>query len=142
AEPAGEAAALVVDLPGDGGLEDDEQGALRPVACGRNALAAESELEPAGASRRDRQGPQPVERRDLDFGPEDGLGDGHRDLDREVAPLAVEIRVGFDVDKDGQVACGRALLAGLALAAEPEPGARLDPGGALHDERFAAVVAF
>ena len=42
---------------------------------------------------------------------------------------------------DGQVAGGSPLLAGLALSAEPELGARLDARGDLDDERLAAVLA-
>ena len=98
-------------------------------ARGGEALAAEPELLAAGAARGDGQRLRAVERGDVDLGAEDGLADGDGDLDGEVAAVAGEVRVGLDVDLDGQVAGRRALLAGLALAAEPELGARLDPGG-------------
>ena len=67
-----------------------------------------------------------VQRRDLDVGAADRLGDRDRHLDLEVVALALEDRRLGDVGDHEQVARRAAAQAGLALAGQPDPRAVLD----------------
>src|SRR5271166_5958897 len=66
----------VVDGPGNDDPELDEEVAIRLAARGGNTLSLESQLLSRGASRRDGRRLHAVERRDVDLGAEDRLGNG------------------------------------------------------------------
>ena len=73
-----------------------------------------------------------VERRHLDVGAADRLGDRQRHLDLEVVALALEDRRRRDVGDDVQVAGRPAVAARLALARQPDPRALAHARGDVH----------
>ena len=70
----------------------------------------------------------PVSVGHLDLGPECRLVEGDRDVEGEVVAGAAEDAVRPHLDVDEQVAGRPAVLAGAALALEPDPLAVLHPG--------------
>src|SRR5262249_4623203 len=69
-----------------------------------------------------------VQRRHLDVAAQGRLAEGDRHLADEVVAVALEQRVLADAGDHVQVAAGRAGVAGLALAADPDAGAVVHAG--------------
>src|SRR4029079_2114042 len=91
----------------------------------RRALAAQSLHGPVLGPTRHAQLLRAVQRRHLDVGAAQRLGDRDRHLDLEVVALAPEHRRLADVRDDVEVAGRAAAQPGLALAGEPDPRALL-----------------
>src|SRR4051794_22005236 len=98
----------------------------------RRALAAQALERAVLGAGRHAQALGAVQRRDLDLGPAERLGDGDRDLDLEVVALALEDRRLAHVRDDVEVARRPAAQAGLALAGKADARALLDAGGDVH----------
>src|SRR4051794_232200 len=73
-----------------------------------------------------------MERRHLDLGAPDRLGDRERHLDLDVVALALEHRAVLHAGDHEQVAGRPAVAAGLALAGEADARALADAGGDVH----------
>src|SRR4029450_6937973 len=125
-ELAQQLALLARELLGHGHLEADQQVAGAAAPAGGHAPAPHPEGAAVLGAGRDLEGDRAVQGRDLELGPEGGLGEGHGHGDGEVLAAAPEQRVPGDPDLDDQVAGGRAGLTGLALAAEPDGGTVAD----------------
>ena len=99
----------------------EQQVALGPVPPDRT-LAANAQLAAVRRTGRDpdRDG-QAVEGRNLDLGAQRGLGEAHRDVQRQVLALPAEDPVRLDVHGDVEVARGATPFAGRALALQPDP---------------------
>ena len=66
--------------------------------------------------------------------------DADRHLDLEIWPLALEVGVRLDLDRDRQIAGGRPLGAGLSLSLEPKLGPGIDPWRNLDDEALVLAI--
>src|SRR4030095_4661721 len=110
-------------------LRVDDAAALEPQALA--ALAPRRDLHLHAPRRR---------RRDVDRRPEHRLAHGHRHLDGEVGPLALDERVGTDLHAEVEVP-GRPVEADAALAPHADARAVADAGRNLHLERLALLDA-
>src|SRR5215216_5784321 len=128
-ELAQQLALLARELLGHGHLEADQQVAAALAAAAGHAPAPDPEGAAVLGAGRHLEGDRAVQGRDLELGPQGGLGEGHGNGDGEVLAAAREQGVRGDPDLDDQVAGGRPRLAGFALAAEPDGGAVVDPRG-------------
>src|SRR5215218_8377986 len=120
---------LARELLGHGHLEADQQVAGALAARAGHAPAPDPEDAAVLGAGWNLDRHRTVESRDLEFGPQGSLGEGHGHGDGEVLAAAPEQRVRGDPHLDDQVAGGRPGLAGLALAAEPDGGAVVDSRG-------------
>src|SRR5215211_8017064 len=120
---------LARELLGHGHLEADQQVAGALAARAGHAPAPDPEGAAVLGAGRHLEGHRAVQGRDLELGPQSGLGEGHGHGDGQVLCAAPEQGMRGDPDLDDQVAGGRPRLAGLALAAEPDGGAVVDPRG-------------
>src|SRR5262249_51451841 len=107
----------------------------------RHALAAQAQPRAAVGAGRDRERDPAVERRDLDARAERRLGDGHREGDVEVAPLAAEEAGRPYAHARGEVAGGRAAAARRPLAAQADAPAVGDARRDPHRHRLLAQRA-
>src|SRR4051794_17764229 len=119
---------LGVEARGD--VDDEPVVDVAPALAAElwRALAAQPLHRAVVRAGRHAQALAAVQRRHLDLGAADRLGDRERDLDLDVVALAPEDRAVLDVRHDEQVA-GRAVVRpGRALAREPDPRALADAG--------------
>src|SRR6185312_12966079 len=100
-----------------------------------DTLPPEPKLLAGAGARRDGQGLEAIEGRDLDPGPEDRLGDGNRHFDREIPAFPREIRMRLDGHRDDQVG----MTGRIPLPSETDLGARLEPRGDLDDFGLSVV---
>src|SRR4051794_3695750 len=98
----------------------------------RRTLAAQALERAVLGAGRHAQALGAVQRRDLDLGAGERLGDGDRDLDLEVVALGLEDRRLAHVRDHVEVARRPAAQAGLALAGQPDARALLDAGRDVH----------
>src|SRR5271157_2918802 len=124
----------VVDGPGHDDPELDEKVAIRLAARGGNTLSLESQLLSRGASRRDGQRLHTVERRDVDPGAEDRLGNGDWHLDHEISLFTLEVGMGLDGDDYRHIAPLSSLGARFPLSLEPELCPGIHAGRDLDDQ--------
>src|SRR5208337_3638195 len=124
----------VVDGPGHDDPELDEKVAIRLAARAGNTLSLESQLLSRGASRRDGQRLHAVERRDVDLGAEDRLGNGDRHLDHKISLFTLEVGMGLDGYGNRHIAPLSSLGAWFPLSLEPELCPGIHAGRDLDDQ--------
>ena len=108
---------FIAQIVGQDDLNFGEEVARRSV-LGPDAVAFDAETRAAGGARRDGQADGSLRRGDVDFGAERRFGERDGDANFEPVADAAKVRMRADVDRDEDVAGGRAVFTGLALAAE------------------------
>src|SRR5262245_20782031 len=138
----GEKLPLALRQPGrDQDVDHHVEIALRAPPEVRHAAATEADLRAGLGPGLDLEVLVAVDRRHRDRRPEGRLGD--RDVGHvvELGPVASELRVGRDVDRDIERARGTAPSADLALVREADLVALVDAGRDRHPERPLALRA-
>src|SRR5437588_3656129 len=97
-----------------------------------HSVPVQPEDPPILGSRRDLEALRALHRGDLDAVAQRRLDDRQRQLIDDVGAVALEHRVGLDVERDVKVARLAAPRPGLALPAEADLGAAVDPGRDAH----------
>src|SRR5829696_8109373 len=109
-------------------LDVHQEDTPQPVALG-HSLAAHPERAPVGGARRDAKLDRwTAQRRNLDLRTESRLGEGDWSGQRQVVTLASEDRMRANVHRDVEITGRTAVLAGTALALQPDPLIVGDPG--------------
>src|SRR5439155_25603576 len=121
--------------------DDTHQLVAAPVAVQvRDALALQAEDLPRLGGGRDLHARRALERGHLHLGPEGGLRDADRHLADDVPSLAHEQGMLAHAEQHVEVARGAAVHPRLALAAELQTRAGVDPGGNLDVQLMSSAL--
>src|SRR6185312_7807370 len=105
----------------------------------RHTLALQAEGTPTLRARRNLERLLAVERGRLNFGPDSGVGEAHRQLVENVAGLSLEVFVRLDVEGDEQIARRATTRRRLTLARHPDSDAIIHASGDI--DRHPAHIA-